>query len=949
VPRIATPGLIGRVHELTVLDTAWKDALSGTAGMLLVEGDAGVGKSRLVREFVQSVGSSGIVLTGACLPLRNAVPYAPVLGVLTGLGLAGFGAEERDALGDPTSRSRFFQRVTDALAARGRETPVLLVVEDLHWADEATVDLLFLVAGHARELPLLVLCTRRSDEPDRSGQLADLMRAGRVDRLRLGPLDQTHAAELVTGMVGALPSTRLSSILSRAEGNPFFLEELAHQADGELPDTVAELVLFRIERLPEPARQLLRLASVHGPRFEHRALERTAGLPTDALLAALHQVIDHRLLVADGDAYAFRHALIQECTYRALLPAERQLLHEAVATELSTSDSDPPPGELARHWDAAGRPAEALRASLAAARAAERAHAPAESYVHFHRVLDLWELVPDAATTAGVTRDELLMPAAHMASLAGHDDEAQRLARTAVASIPEKDHERRALGLMVLRRFLIRGGRVAAAGRITDELVGLVPILQARTRTLVLSAVAGSHNQAGNYLTGLHYAEEAAAAAHELGDASLIAESAMAVGQAQVGLGRPEGLTVMRETLALSRQSGDQQAVAASIVSVTAGLVALQRYDDAAISAEQTIAELSSYGLETSVVPIHRANMLLALTGCGRWEEAERVVNRISPSDIMDRPTLSEAICGLRLLIGRGHYNQATELLDATDGVLRKITDLQMRWDWLIACAELSLWRGRFTDAQQAVTAAQSLLRDTYGARLLSVSGLGARLEADKVDAARLEGRPVDAAAAAARSTAHLALAEAMVDRTSTAATRRSPFFERQLDVVRAEHHRLIDPADPRRWEAVASSTDEPYLTAYARWREGEALLCRHVAPAKAALALRTAHEIGTTLGAMPLLSRVIDLATRARIDLTEADEKAPEPAPPRPGSELGLTDRELQVLALVGRGLSNAQIAQTLFISPKTVSVHVTNILRKLDLTSRVQAAAVAHRAGLA
>jgi len=187
------------------------------------------------------------------------------------------------------------------------------------------------------------------------------------------------------------------------------------------------------------------------------------------------------------------------------------------------------------------------------------------------------------------------------------------------------------------------------------------------------------------------------------------------------------------------------------------------------------------------------------------------------------------------------------------------------------------------------------------------------------------------------------------LDRIEEASGCRSPVYRRRLDLIHAEVSRLVDPPRPEQWAALAAwAGADKYRTAYARWREAEALLAVRGPRAQATAALRASHQIAAGLRAAPLLEQVTNLARRARIDIDPAGSPETVEVLPSTASRLGLTPREVEVLELVGRGLSNAKIAQALYISPKTASVHVSHILRKLEVTSRVQAAAIAERTGL-
>jgi len=946
---------------------AWQDVTAGAGRTLIVEGEAGVGKTRLVERFTELArDDGGQVLEGACLPFLQTVPYAPVLGIvacLSGLGDWLHSGTAGGAGSDPIARTWFFQRVTDALGSLVESAPVTVVVEDLHWADEATLDLLLFVAGQVRSMPVLLVGTRRSDEPDRSsrlpGLLAELMRAGRAARLRLSPLDRTQTAELVGGLLGGSPPPEvLLPVLARAEGNPFFAEELVLAAGGDaLPETVQELVLARVGELSPSAQRVLRFAAVAGRRVSHSLLAWAAGVPAEELNTAVRESVAHHLLVTDADGYAFRHALTQECLYHQLLTGERQALHELVAASLTAhpeaavAAGASAAAELAFHWHAAGRAPEAFHTSLVAARAAEQAHAPAEAYLHYRQALDLWDRVPDVERLAGASREDVLLPAAEAASHAGHDRAAQTLARTLLTRChPDRDADHYVRGLLALRTYLWRAGDVDAASEVALELARRIPAGPGRLRTSVLVHLASHYHLTGMHLQATRCAEQALADAHTLDAPELVADALCSLGIARAMLGCDDGVALISQSLQLSRQLGHGFGIAAGLICMGVGLARSRRFDEAVTVAESGVSELRRLGLHRSVVPFLVGNLIDMLIACGRWDQAEQVCESDLDDDLEPFPTAGLQLPRALLLLRRGRYEEAVELLDAIWEALGRPQDALVGAQLAITSAELGLWRGDWPGARAAVERGRTLTRDTdQVAWLLVVCGLGARLEADAVDAARLAAVPVDLAAALAAAAEHVAVAEAFLSRIEHTTGCQSATLRLLLDLVRAEHARLTHPTSAERWAAIAGAAGpEPYLVAYARWREAEALLAGRASPARAATALRTAHEIATGLGATPLLDRIADLARRARLRLDVPPAEQAAPAVLAPAARLGLTEREAEVLRLIGRGLSNAEIATTLYISPKTASVHVSNILRKLDVSSRVQAAGIAHSTGL-
>lgn len=961
--------MVGRHAELAVLVAALHDTAAGAGRTVLVEGEAGIGKTRLVQRFLELAKERvARVLEGGCFPFLEVVPYAAVLDILPSVfrqddAMAGLPPDAGVPL-DPTLRTRLFQRAADGLAEMAGSAPVVLVVEDLHWADDATVDLLMFLARALRSVPVLIVGTRRNDEPGQSAglgsALTELVRAGRAERVRLARLDRAETSGLVTGILGANTDAGLvRRVLARAEGNPFYAEQLVAAGGGaDLPDTVQEVVLDRAARLSPPAQQVLRTVAVIGRQAAHSLLAHVIGLSAAELDGGLREAIAHQLLVVDGDRYVFRHGLVQDCVYGRVLPGERQTLHARVAAKLATQPEwavaatpAAAAAELAFHWNAAGRADEAFGAALTAAAAAGQVYAPAEACTHYRRALELWDQVTDANRLAHESREAVLERAAEMASLAGHNGEAQELARTLLNRLdPERDPDRYALALRALSNYSWWGGDVDAAREQARELAHHIPPEPSEARALVLGYLALHHSVVGFHLQAIRFAEKAVATARTVNRPDLTAYTLLALGSPRAYLGCVDGIDVIAQSLQISRQLESGRGTGVGLSNLTVSLILQDRSEEAAALAEDGIAELRRFGLHRSLALPVVTNLVEALVRLGRWNDADQVSTAALDDDLEPSAAAALRKSRARLLLLRGRYAEAAALLDAVADLIGREQDAQLGTRLAVVRAELCLWRGDWAGARTAVERGRVLTRDTdQVSELLDVCGLGARLEADAADAARLAAEPVDRASAHAAAAEHEAIAASFLDRIEVASGCQCPVYRRQLDLIRAEVSRFADPTSPQRWAALATSagTDQ-FRTAYARWREAEALLTTHGARTRAIYALRAAEQTAVRLGAAPLLDRITDLARRARVDLAPPGDPPTERLLPSTATRLGLTAREVEVLIHVGRGLSNAEIAHALYISPKTASVHVSNILRKLDVTSRVQAAAIAHRTGL-
>jgi hypothetical protein len=409
--------VVGRDAEAAQLWAALERAAGGRPAIVLVAGEAGVGKTRLVTDLVGRSGELGAVaLTGGCLDVGDGVlAYAPLVEALRPLvGLLDAAELERvlgGARGElarlvpelgpaaaprpaeaPLAPTRLFELLLGVLHRLAERGPVLLVVEDLHWADQSTRDLLGFLVRNLRGGVAMVL-TYRSDELHRRHPLrpflAELERSGRTERLELERLGRRELAELLSGILEEpAPPALVGDVLARSEGNPFFAEELlaAHRDGTRLPLALRDLVLARVETLSEPAQRVLEVAAVAGTRVDHELLATVVGQDAEELVWLLREAVTRHVLGVDESSatYVFRHALVQEAIYDDLLPVQRGPLHAAYARALErriaqrgaaagSGGTAVEQGQLAYHWYAAHDLGQALLASVQAGQAAEAA------------------------------------------------------------------------------------------------------------------------------------------------------------------------------------------------------------------------------------------------------------------------------------------------------------------------------------------------------------------------------------------------------------------------------------------------------------------------------------------------------------------------------------------------------------------------------------------------
>ncbi|MGE5636085.1 MAG: ATP-binding protein, partial [Nocardioidaceae bacterium] len=408
--RVSSPTFVGRAEQLAAFDSALARAAGGRPGVLLLAGESGVGKTRLVGELARrALERDARVLTGDCVELgEGELPYAPLAAALREVGLTLPLDSDEVADLERFSQSRLFERLLALLAELSDERPLVLVVEDLHWADRSTRDFLAFLSRALRQERLLLVVTYRSDELHRRHPLrpllAELERLERVERLDLTRFSRGELVAQLTGILGARPDARLvEELWERAEGNAFFTEELlaaGETADARaLPETLRDALMVRVERLPEGAQRVVRVAAASGRGVSHPLLGEVAGLEGSELLGSVREAVGQHVLVQrDGQGYGFRHALIREAVYDDLLPGERGELHlrlaEALARDPSLSaEVTGAQAELAWHWRQAHDLPRALRASVAAAADARRLQAPAEAARHLDGALELWDRV----------------------------------------------------------------------------------------------------------------------------------------------------------------------------------------------------------------------------------------------------------------------------------------------------------------------------------------------------------------------------------------------------------------------------------------------------------------------------------------------------------------------------------------------------------------------------
>jgi DNA-binding NarL/FixJ family response regulator/tetratricopeptide (TPR) repeat protein len=1005
VVRIASSAFVGRTVEMAALDEALEAAAQGHTTTVLIGGDAGVGKTRLLEAWNNRARERGArIAAGSCLDLGETGPaYTTVVEALRDLLRGLDPAEEetlvgpdrsvlarivpelgndpdRAAAGDQIPRlaqTRLFDRLVEVLQRAALHAPVVLELEDIHWADQSSRAFLVYLVEVSRKANLLLIGTYRpeaadTDQPFRS-TLEQLLRRPRVATLPLEPFDREELREQLMGILGAPPSTALlTAIYARSEGNALFAEELAAAGDPsvDLPASVGDATANKVEGLSINARSVLRVASVVGRTASYDLLRSITSFGESKLADALREAVRARILEPGhvGETYRFRHALLQEAIYEETLPGERRRLHAAVAHALA-EDPDQPRVDpdlaprLAHHWYEARQFDRAFRASHAAATAADQQLAYAEALRHCERMLELWDLA--AIARSDVTQAAIHQRAARSAFLAGDLETSASHGRQAVAELVDTPDA--SLKLRILDQLALT---LLALGEDPGDVSRPVAEMELADRPTAERVVVLLHRSLvlrddGEYDAALQMARPLPELARSVDDLALQARTTMLVADIVYMHDVDESLRTFRAARELASLSGDTVLVGDIDGTMCEVLLYAQRYEEllATTAAAAEFAERAGLGrLARPFLFFHRASAYLRLGMLADSLEAVRLA-------MTDEPT-GQALVLLSLVaaqasIAIGAFDDAAAHLRAAH-YPGATEDEELRRGYLAtARAELAMAEDRFEDALRIVAATASRVAgaDTYTAMsettwwLAEVGLTAAAHRAERARAARDHQALDDMRDVALTLIAHVE----RVRRQRKAGGMGDIGTMHGHEALIAGHRARIEGRDePALWVTAAEAFPPSSVEALtARYRQAEAMLAVRIPRDEIQAVMAEAHAAAVDIGAKPLAGRFEALARRARIDLRPAISGIPTevtivPAhedASAPGAALrkrGLSDREIEVLALVAAGFSNGDIGKRLFITRKTAAVHVTHILDKLDVASRTEAATIGVRLGL-
>ncbi|MDH3189929.1 MAG: AAA family ATPase, partial [Acidimicrobiia bacterium] len=669
--------LVNRVEELDSLERHRLAAHAGQPRLVLLGGEAGIGKTRLLREFAGSI--AGEVLWGSCLPMtERGLPYVPFIEMLRSLdreAVVAWPSVLNTLLPSPengtpdraTSRSHLFQGIVDLFETLADKGPIAIVIEDLHWADRSTTDLLTFLLALLRDQRILIVATFRSTDLVPGHPLLAVLhewtRRPNVHTMELEPLKPGDAKTLVLERLAGTRQTndQINAVVERAGGNPFFLEELTTSSTmgATYSGPLRQLLLGRAQSLPEKGLKLLRIASVAGVTVDELAISQIAALSLDDTRDLLRAAVDAQLLVVDPEGCRFRHTLLAEALAHDLLPAERRQYHAAYADLLEGSA---PSAALATHQAGAGRPAAALVSWIEAARVAESQFAFAEALDCYDAALACWDEVDSPAQLVGAQRIGLQRRQAETAFVAGYLERAVDIAEVVISAVDaEADPLTAGLVHDRLARYLCSTPRYKEALSVQKRAVDLVPDLPSPERAQVLAGMAWILQYEGQYHEARRFAARALEMAKDSGSKRTEISSMNTLGNVICVVEDLDlGLSMMSHALNGAIELGDGFEQMRGHWNIWANLIYAGEWKQSLEASRILVDTLPRLGFEHDLPEVIERDAAVMMK-IGKWDEAGDAVTAARQLDPARGATI-----GLPMLhIARGEFAEAQEVISA--------------------------------------------------------------------------------------------------------------------------------------------------------------------------------------------------------------------------------------------------------------------------------------------
>ncbi|TBZ53432.1 helix-turn-helix transcriptional regulator [Rhizobium leguminosarum] len=941
----------GRAAELDSMESAFRDVSGGRQRSFLLGAEAGGGKTRLVEEFANRLSGRALILKGGCIEQReSALPYAPVTAVLHELVQLRGGPAAKSLVGAEgarelawllpefgetsqrfdagIARARLFEVLRKLFEELAREMPLVVVIEDIHWADQATCDLLRFLATRLKKIRIMLIVTYRPEETSATNALrttiADLSLSEGVEVLTLPRLQRAEIAVQLEGLLGHPPTpAMINEVHARCCGIPLFTEALV-DANGssrkDFPGSLNDYLLRSVRDMPAPTAKLLKVMALGGPHITHALLRSVADKADLELAELLRPAILAGILVPDDDGYAFRHALIQEAVRGDLIAAEKVAIHRAYAEVLERGAVSSyrvwHSVALARHWRGAGQAENCLRWAWQSATEAAATFAYADQMEMLKLVLAVWPEVDDAIEMIGADHCRVLELAADAACWAAEAEQGLAFVERALAEVDlDRDNEQLAALLLqraVMRQHALIPGEIADLERALDHAPDSTRLradgLGQFSRALILRGDFDRARRLGDELKDL---------SERLDDEEYRMEALIVAKSLDMASGSYH-IDALWSVVARARQA------AIGRVEVLAGAALLQalletgKYAQLIEVGPAIFARTVEFGQARYIGAIVGSPLCRALLALGRVSEAIETCERMAALDPLPLGLVHVLECQAEIALVLGNSDRiavaARSLRSLPPGpqVASRVAADLLRFG-----IESRALAGDMDQSAILVRSALTHFEKQGGVSWpLLASAMRVAVDTNQKDVAR------QFADLAARSQCRNAVEEA-----------------ERLGIL-AEMSRSTG-SDLGAWELAAQSwadLSQPFRQAYALMQAGGAAVTAGKR-AKGAGHFRRGADLAHSIGAPLLGNQIETLAEKARIDLRDGKEGGMPKAP------LGLTDREFEVLRLLAAGQSNREIAVNLFISSKTASVHVSNILSKLAVPSRGAAAAMAHR----